>query len=148
MTLIRWTPAASHCGTSRPEMDRLFDNFLATRSLPMQANDTMAPPVDIEETDEAFVLRADLPGIDSKDIKVRLKSDVLTLRAERKRDAGQKDGAVHRLERTYGVYERAFTIKTPVRGDQVKATYRDGVLEIRCPKSDEARVREIDVQVG
>ena len=148
MTLIRWNPAASHCGATRTEMDRLFDSFLSTRSLPNQAPGTMAPPVDIEETDEAFVLRADLPGVSQKDIKVQLKADVLTFRAERQRDGGAKEGAVHRLERSSGVYERTFTIKTPVRGDQVTATYRDGVLEIRVPKSDEARVREIDVQVG
>ena len=149
MTLIRWTPARSN-GLSplRTEMDRLFDNFLTTRSLPAQDPDTVSPPVDIEETPEAFVLRVDLPGIAQKDVKVSFTGDTLTLRAERKRETESRTGSLHRKERFYGAFERAFTLTSPVRGDQIKATYRDGVLEIHVPKAEEAKLREIEVQVG
>ena len=149
MTLIRWTPARS-TGLSdlRNEMDRLFDSFVSTRSLPTGDYDVMSPPVDIEETTDAFLLRADLPGVAQKDVKVSFAGDTLTLRGERKRESEAREGAVHRTERVYGAFERSFTLTSPVRGDQIKATYRDGVLEIRVPMAEEARVREIEVQAG
>lgn len=148
MTLIRWTPAAPRTlADARHEMDRLFDSFLATRSLPSTFG-TIAPPVDIEETPEAFVLTADLPGADPKQIKVTLTNGVLSLRGERRVAKSATEGALHRTERASGSFERSFTLGTAVRADQVKATYRDGVLEIRIPKADEAREREIEVQVG
>ncbi len=148
MTLIRWTPAAPRTLSDvRNEMDRLFDNFLSTRSLPSTFG-TIAPPVDIEETPEAFVLTADLPGADPKQIKVTLTNGVLSLRGERRVAKSATEGALHRTERASGSFERSFTLGTPVRADQIKATYRDGVLEVRIPKADEAREREIEVQVG
>jgi HSP20 family protein len=149
MTLIRWTPARNTGLLDlRSEMDRLFDSFLSTRSLPAQDADTVSPPVDIEETPEAFVLRADLPGVSQKDVKVSFSGDTLTLRAERKRESEKQEGALHRTERFYGMFERSFSLTSPVRGDKIQATYRDGVLEIRVPKAEEAKPREIEVKVG
>ena len=149
MTLIRWTPPRNTGLLDlRSEMDRLLDNFVNTRSLPAQDADIFSPPVDIEETPEAFVLRADLPGMTQKDVKVNFTGDTLTLRGERKRESETREGSLHRSERVYGAFERTFTLTSPVRGDQIKATYRDGVLEIRVPKAEEAKVREIEVQIG
>jgi len=104
--------------------------------------------VDIEETPEAFVLRADLPGVPQKDVKVSLMGDTLTIRGVRNIEKEQKDRNLLRAERSVGQFERSFTLGTPVRADAVKASYRDGVLEIHVPKADEARLREIDIQVG
>jgi HSP20 family protein len=149
MTLIRWTPARSTGLLDlRTEMDKLFDSFLSTRSLPAQDADIASPPVDIEETAEAFVLRADLPGVSQKDVRVRFSGDTLTLRAERKRESEQREGSLHRTERYYGAFERSFTLTSPVKGDQIQAAYRDGVLEIRVPKAEHAKPREIEIQVG
>ena len=149
MTLIRWTPARSrNLADLHPEMDQLLGSLLGARGCAPVAAGTFAPPVDVEETPEAFVLRADLPGISQKDFKVTLVADTLTLRGERQRETGKPAGAVHRSERVYGAFERTFTLNSPVRADQVKATYRDGVLEIVVPKAEEARVREIEVLVG
>ena len=149
MTLIRWTPTRNAClADFSTESDRLFDSFLKTRSLPAGEAGAMSPAVDIEETAEAFVLRADLPGVSQKYIKVSFTGDTLTLRAERKREDEKREGSLHRTERVYGAFERTFTLTSPVRGDQIKATYRDGVLEIRVPKAEEAKVREVEVQVG
>jgi len=149
MSLIRWNPRRSgnELTTLRTEMDRLFDDFFAPMAMrPDWA--ALTPPVDVEETPEAYVFRADLPGVSSKDVKVTVIGDTLTLRGERKREEKQDDGSLHRIERMYGSFERSFTLGSPVRPDQVKAAYRDGVLEIRVPKADEARAREIEVQVG
>jgi HSP20 family protein len=147
MTLIRWNPARPlRTLAVQDEMDRLIEGFLGHPSGSPAAPLTM--PVDIEETPEAYVFRADLPGFSQKDVKVSLAGDTLTLRAERKRETESTKGSVHRSERIYGTFERTFTLADPVRGDQVKAAYKDGVLEIRVPKAEEARVREIEVQVG
>ena len=149
MTLIRWNPARSRDLVDlRTEMDRLFDGFFSLRPYSAEAAETFSPPVDVEETSDAFVVRADLPGVNEKDVKVNLHGDTLTLRAERKREQTSKEGSLHRTERVYGMFERSFTLGSPVRADQVKASYRSGVLEVRVPKAEEAKVREIEVEVG
>ncbi len=149
MTLIRWTPARSaRLVDFRTEADRLFESLLRPRSQLAGGADTLSPPVDIEETPEAFVLRADLPGVAQKDVKVSFTGDTLVLRGERKPVNETREGSLHRTERVHGAFERTFTLTAPVRGDQIQATYRDGVLEIRVPKAEEARAREIEVQVG
>lgn len=149
MTLIRWTPRRNggDLTSLRTEMDRLFEGFFTPIPL-KQEWASMTPAVDVEETPEAYVFRADLPGVSSKDVKVTVSGDTLTLRGERKREDKKQEGVVERVERSYGAFERSFTLGTPVRPDQVKASYHDGVLEIRVPKAEEARVREVEVQVG
>jgi HSP20 family protein len=149
MSLIRWTPR--HTGRPLASLDadlnRLFEDFFTPAPSRHDAA-LFAPPVDVEETPEAYVFHADLPGVSPKDVKVTVSGDTLTLRGERKREEKKTDGALQRFERSYGVFERAFTLGTPVRADQVHAAYRDGVLEIRVPKAEEARARDIEVQVG
>ena len=148
MSLIRWTPRSQAADLAfRHELDRLFEDvFQSTLARSNGSPATM--PVDIEETTDAYVFRADLPGMDPKDVKVSLEADVLVLSAERKREEKRGDGSMHRVERSYGSTERRFKFGTPIRGDQVKASYKDGVLEVRVPKADEARAREIEVQAG
>jgi HSP20 family protein len=106
------------------------------------------PVVDIEETPEQFVLRMDLPGVAQKDVKVHVMGDTLTIRGERRQSGTEKDGNWLRCERSHGVFERAFTLGAPVRADQVKASYRDGVLEVSVPKAEEARLREVEVKIA
>jgi HSP20 family protein len=93
------------------------------------------------------VIKADLPGVSQKDVKVSLMGDTLVIRGERRSEKNDETTPL-RIERSYGMFERSFTLGAPVRSDQVKATYRDGVLEIHVPKAEEARLREIDIQVG
>jgi HSP20 family protein len=106
------------------------------------------PAVDIEETADEFVIKADLPGVAQKDVKVNLMGDTLTIRGERRQESEKKDGSTHRTERIYGSFERTFRLGTPVRNDKVKAQYRDGVLEVRVPKAEEAKLREVEVEVA
>jgi HSP20 family protein len=128
------------------EVDRLLGGLQGRVSTRTDAFFT--PPVDIEETPEEFILRADLPGIQQKDVKVSLMGDTLTIRGERKYETNQTEGTVHRVERAYGTFERSFTLGASVRNEKVKATYKDGVLEVRVPKAEEARLKEIEVQVA
>ena len=152
MTLIRWSPMLPS-PTRDPEsiqdaVNRLFDGFFTRSSTGSDIAPLFTPAVDIEETAEGFVVCADLPGMTQKDVKVSLVGDRLTIRGERRQEREKKDRNHHRVERSYGTFERSFSFGVPVRNEGVKAQYRDGVLEIHVPKAEEARVREIEVQVA
>jgi HSP20 family protein len=151
MAITRWsplfTPSRDLVGI-QGDVNRLLDTFFVRYPTRGDAPALFTPAVDIEETPEEFVLKLDLPGVPQKDVKVSLMGDMLTVKGERKSESDRNGGNVHRSERVYGSFERSFTLGTPVRNDKVKATYRDGVLEIHVPKAEEARLREIEVQVG
>ncbi len=148
-SLIRWSsnPGRDVLGI-RDEVDRLFESVFPARGAVSEWGNVFAPPVDIEETRDEFIVHADLPGVAQKDVKVSLLGDVLTIRGERKQTHERKDQNLHRIERRYGSFERSFSLGVPVRADGVKASVRDGVLEVHVPKAEEARVREIEVQVA
>ena len=151
MKLIRWSPAALsplRDLSAQDEFNRLFDGFFTPGLTRGELAAAYAPAVDIEETPEAFVMRMDLPGVSQKDVKVTMTGDTLTIRGERKQEHKTQNGSRHRIERVHGTFERSFVLETPVRNDQVKAQVKDGVLEVRVPKAEEARVREIEVQVA
>jgi len=143
MTLIRWNPDRS---LSHRDMDRLFDSFFTRNFQPAQSS-PLTLAVDVAETPEAFHFRADLPGLEPKDVKVKLDGDTLSIRCERRREESKHEGRWHRVERAFGAFERTFTLNTPVRADGVEAKYQNGVLEVLVPKADEAKAREIEVQV-
>ncbi len=149
-TLMRWSPLFTprrDLAGLRSDFDHLFDSLISgSGSNP--GRELFAPAADIHENAEAFVIRLDLPGVSQKDVKVSIMGDTLTIRGERKHEENRDKDNVHYRERMFGSFERTFTLTAPVRSDQVKATYRDGVLEVRVPKAEEARTREIEVQVG
>jgi len=149
MSLVRWFPHRNGLESIglNTELDRLFENFFSPAAIRSEWS-TLSPAVDVEETSDAYVFRADLPGLSSKDVKVTVHNDTLTLRGERKREDKKSEGAAHRIERSYGSFERSFTLGLPVRADQVKASYKDGVLEVHVPKADEAKPRDIEVQIN
>jgi HSP20 family protein len=152
MPIIRWNPSSVSPARDpfavRDEFDRLFENFFSRATLRNDVAPLFTPAIDIEETAEEFLVRADLPGVAQKDVKVSLMGDTLTIRGERRQDASRAEGNLHRIERVHGSFERSFTLGTPVRNDGVKASYRDGVLEIHVPKAEEAKLREIEIQVA
>lgn len=150
MQLTRFNPRRDNeLSSLRTQVDRLFDDFFAPVPFRDQDLASMVPAVDVEENNDAYVFNVDLPGVDPKDTKITIHGDTLTIRGERKReDKQQKDnGTLHRYERIYGIFERSFVLGQPVKGDEVQATYKNGVLEIRVPKAEEAKQREIEVQV-
>ena len=130
------------------EFNRLFDNFVTPTAARGDLAPMFTPAVDIEETADEFVIKADLPGVAQKDVKVNLMGGTLTIRGERKQESEKKDGSTHRTERIYGSFERTFRLGTPVRSDKVTAQVRDGVLEVRVPKAEEAKLREVEVEVA
>ena len=149
-TLMRWNPlfSSSRDVTAlKDEFDQLFDQLLPPVGR-RAATLAFTPAADIHETPEEFVIRLDLPGVAQKDVKVTMMADTLTIRGERKLEESREEASVHYRERISGSFERNFRLTSPVRADQVKASYRDGVLEVRVPKAEEAKSREIEVRIG
>ncbi len=148
MSIIRWTPRPTfqELDTFHDDVNRLFESFF-TPAAPAGESLAFVPPTDLEETPEAFLVRLDLPGVRTEDVKVSLLGDTLTIRGERKHTIEKQEGALYRRERRYGTFERSFHLGRAVKSAEVQANFRDGVLEIRVPKADEARTREIQIQV-
>ena len=108
-----------------------------------------APSVDIEEEDDKYLIKADLPGVDKKDIEVKMENGVLSIRGEKRTEKETGKGTKrHRTERFYGTFARSFTLPDAVKADQVDATYKDGVLSLTIPKAEEAKPKSIDIKVS
>ncbi len=141
--LTTWDPFREMVSL-RDELDRLFDSVFGR--LPRERGETYwAPPMDIEETDDAVIVRAELPGMSKDDIKISLSGDTLTISGERKQESEKKGKTYYRIERAYGKFQRTVTLPTEVEGDKAKATYRAGVLELVLPKSEKSKAKEISI---
>lgn len=142
--LVRWDPFRE-MSSLRDDMERLFDSVYGR--YPRERSEiSWAPPLDIEETENSIVIRAEIPGMKKDDIKISLTGDTLCISGERRHEAEQKDKTFHRIERAYGRFMRTLILPTDLDGSKVKAGYKDGVLELSLPKSEKARAREIAIE--
>lgn len=108
-----------------------------------------APSVDIEESEDKYVIKADLPGVDKKDIDVKMENGVISIRGEKRTEKETGKGTKrHRSERFHGTFARSFTLPDAVKDDEVDASYRDGVLLLTIPKAEQAKARSIDIKVS
>jgi len=105
------------------------------------------PPVDIQETENELIVKADVPDVEMKNIDIRMENGTLTLRGERKFEAKKNEGGWHRVERSYGCFERAFALPETIQPEGVKADYKNGALTITLPKKEMAKPRQIKVEV-
>lgn len=145
MSIIRYSPFTEFDGF--PAGLKLFQDTM-NRFLTEPNGRPWVPAVDIKENENELLLTADIPGVDMKDVDVRVENGTLTVRGERKFESEKKDGSWHRVERAYGKFERAFTLPETVNFDAVKADYKDGVLKITLPKKEIAKPRQIKVAVS
>ena len=148
MSLIRWDPFREM--TSLQErMNRLFSGVLARSPLGEEeiTKGAWVPAVDIYETHESLILKAELPGIAKEDVSVEVEDNTLTLKGEKKFEAEVKEENYHRVERSYGNFQRSFTLPATVDQEKVKAKFKDGILEITLPKVEEAKPKQIKVEV-
>jgi HSP20 family protein len=106
------------------------------------------PPCDVFEDKNSVKIMAEIPGVDAEDVKISLENNLLTLRGEKKQHAEEQSERVHRYERSYGVFERTFSLPTTVDPEKIDAQYSHGVLTVTIPKSERARPREIPVKVS
>jgi HSP20 family protein len=146
MAIVRWNPTRD-LTQMREEMDRLVGQFLR-RGEGEEATwgqGMWAPPVDIYETDDAFMLKAELPGFTKEDVNIEVHENRLIIRGERKRETEAKEDQYHRLERAYGRFERAFWLPTTVDAEHIQASFKNGILEMRLPKSEKAKPKQIPI---
>ena len=146
MNLVKFNPWRE-MPTMHSRMSRFFDDpfFRIDR---MADDDSMGmwnPAVDLYEKDDHFVIKAELPGVDKKDIKIDLKDRVLTLSGERSYDNEVKEENYYRKERSYGKFQRAFRLPADVDSDQIKAEFKDGVLQVEVPKPEEQKAKQVTV---
>ncbi len=148
--IVRFDPFEDMARLQR-EVNRLFEDGPRTGGhggAEHASARTWAPAVDIFEDREEIVVRAELPGLKQDDIDIELTGDTLTLKGERRfEDAPRRDSYV-RVERAYGHFQRAFTLGVPVRQDAVKASYKDGILEVHLPKSEGVKPKKVQVTAG
>jgi HSP20 family protein len=146
MALARWTPMGN-LPSFQDEMNRLFNQFFqgGTGEEAGWGVRTWTPPVDIYETDDALILKAELPGVSKDDVSIEIHQNTLVLRGQRKHEAEVKEDHYHRVERAYGTFQRSFMLPTLVDQEHVQATYQDGVLELRLPKSEAAKPKRIAI---
>lgn len=150
MAIVRWEPFRDLLSLQE-RMNRLFDeSFRGTRTgeEDWALGGAWAPAVDIFEHDGNIVLKAEVPGVDPKDVDIRVENNVLTLHGERKYDNEVKRESYHRVERAYGSFSRSFTLPSVVDTDKIKAEYKDGVLRVTLPKKEEARPKQIAISVA
>jgi HSP20 family protein len=147
MAIVRYNPFRD-LRTMQEQMNRLLDMTWNRESGEDLREGAWQPPVDIFEDENAVVIKVELPGMDQKDIEVRIEDNTLTLRGERKHDESIKKESYHRVERYYGAFQRSFSLPHTVNQEQVKATCDKGVLTITLPKREETKPRQINVQIS
>jgi HSP20 family protein len=150
MALIRWEPVRE-LNTIQSEMNRLFNTFFEA---PAPGNGGSSPlrrwlpAMDLVETEDDFVLRADLPGLSESDVSIELEDNVLTVSGERKAEHEERKEGYYRVERASGTFSRSLTLPEGVEPGAVKASFDRGVLEVRIPKPEERKPRKVAISVG
>lgn len=148
MSIMRWDPFED-AGTLRRAMDRLFDDFFTTRRPSREiAALEWEPAVEMYETDHEVVVRAELPNIDPEQVDITVTNDAITLKGQTKHEEEQKGKNYYRRELRYGAFVRSLALATEVKGGEAKATYKDGVLEVKIPKSERVKPTSVKVQIG
>jgi HSP20 family protein len=145
MAITRWDPFRD-LNLLQGRMNRLFEDAgRGWNGEEPAATTSWSPSVDIYETENEIIVKAELPGIDRKDITLNLENNVLTLKGERKFEKETKQDSYHRIERSYGTFSRAFSIPATVDDDKIRADYKDGVLTISLPKKDQLKLKQIKI---
>lgn len=145
MAIVKWDPWR--------DIEGLFDRYTKSMGWPQtRGQDVLAtgdwtPRVDIAETDQQFMIKVEVPEIKKEDVSVTVDNGVLTIRGERKQEKEEKNKKFHRLERHYGVFTRTFTLPDNVDETGIKASFKDGMLNIRIQKTEEKKTKAIEIKV-
>ena len=145
MAIVRWEPARELASMEIDRLNRMFTDFYGEAF----SRSAWVPAVDIYETDaHEVVLKAELPEMKREDISVTFENGVLTLKGERKFEEETTKDNYHRVERRHGTFSRSFTLPNTVDASRISAAYKDGILTIRLPQREEAKPKQIDVNIG
>jgi len=147
MDLVRWEPLDG-LNRIQSRINDLFDEtFGRPRASSPATNGVWLPPVDVLESKDSYLIRAELPGMKKEDFNLEVKEGTLTLTGERKFEEPANGVEYHRVERVSGKFIRSFSLPQTVKSEEIKANYRDGILEVHVPKSDEAKPKQIAITV-
>ena len=147
MSLMQWDPFED-VGTLRRAMDRLLDEFFTPRRLPGGRVMVWEPPVDMYETETEVVVRSELPRIDPRNLDVTVTRDTITIKGETRSDSEERGRTYHARQLRYGACARTLELPAEVNAGEAKATYRDGMLEVRIPKSDRLKPASVHVPIA
>jgi HSP20 family protein len=146
MAIVRWDPGRE-VDSLQSEVNRLFDTFFGGRPTNGGVR-RWVPPMDLVETDDHLVLRADLPGVDSDDVNIEVKDGVLTVSGERKTEHEERADGFYRVERAFGGFSRSMSLPQQVDAEQISASFDKGVLEVRIPKPEERKPHRVEIGAG
>jgi len=147
MALVRWDPVRE-LDSLQSDMNRLFDRFFDSGRGNGSAVRRWIPAMDLVESEEDIVLRADLPGMTEEDVEIEIKDGVLTVSGERKAEHEQKGEGFHRVERAFGRFSRTLSLPDGVDASRVAASFDNGVLEVRVPKPEETKPTRVEIGKG
>lgn len=145
--LATWSPF-ERLSTLREEMNRLLDGSLAGYVGDAGLFSGWTPPLDVTQNKDNIFVKVELPGMKKEEIDISLHDGTLSITGERKEETKTEEGETFRAERYFGRFHRTITLPTPVDATKVKATYRDGILGIELPKAEEAKPKQIEVNVS
>lgn len=147
--LTRWRPLTEP-GVFPRDLSQVFDRFFSRGDWGTEDATIPAfyPAIDVSETEDNVLVVAEVPGMDAKDIDISVQDNVLTIKGEKRSEKEEKDEQRHRVERTYGTFTRSFRLPAAVTTEKVAADYKQGVLYITMPKSDESKRRAVKIKVG
>ena len=131
----------------RRDMDRLWNSFFERGTLRSEEGGEWLPSLDVAETKNEIVVKAEVPGLEAKDIDISLSNGLLTIKGEKKEEREEKEENYHLVERSYGSFARSIRLPNEVQSDKINASYKNGVLKIVLPKSEEAKKKEIKIKV-
>ena len=149
MAIVRWWDPLRDLSGIQDKMNQLFeDTFSRTRGRDESLGKGMwTPAVDIYESEDSVVVKAEIPGVEKEQISVETKDGILTLHGERKFEKEVKEENYHRIERAYGTFHRSFSLPSSVEQDRISAKFKEGVLEVTLPKKERAKPKQIKVDV-
>jgi HSP20 family protein len=150
MAIVRWEPFRELLST-QDRFNQLFNQTFSQAFGPEGqelGSRTWAPAVDIFENDHNLVINAELPGVDPKDVEVRVENNTLFIKGDRRFEKDTKEGSYHRVERSYGSFARSFTLPNTVSAENAQAEYKDGILILKLAKREEAKPKTIKIEVA
>ena len=147
MELIRWEPFHGLYRIQSRINDLSDETLGRSRALPASTNGVWFPPVDVLESRDSYLIRAELAGMKKEDFNLEVRDGTLTLSGERNFEEPANGVEYHRVERASGKFVRSFSLPHTIKSDEIKASYRDGILEVHVPKADEAKPKQIAITV-
>ncbi len=145
--ISRWDPFRE-LNTLQREMNRLFQDYSRSGEGSELTTTSFVPPVDIYEDEHSITVKMEVPGIEQKDLDIRVENNTLVVRGERKFEKDEKEENFHRIERRYGSFMRSFSLPQTVDSENINADYDNGVLKIKMAKREEAKPKQIKVNIG